>query len=169
MTNKVYIGIDPSFTNTGIVAIDGNLIVSREFATPKRPGDGPGEGWRLSAWLANAYNIMDWGWNMVIGIEVPMGNHRGAAVKVDRLFGYAMGQFHSHDIWPSTYTPGQIKKFFTGSGHCHVGKGGSKEQKKMMVWFANNAWDFPCTSHDIADAFAIAKLTQYLDDGRYEL
>jgi len=166
--NKVYIGIDPSFTNTGIVVLDGDKVYSHEYKTQKVRRDCAGETWRLNQavgasvrWICSAIPMDDID---MFGIEVPMGNHLGGASKVDRLFGYWWGWLDATDSFNSrdgqSYTPSQIKKFFTGHGNA---------DKELMVWFANNVWDFPCTSHDIADAFAIAMLTKYIDEGKYEL
>lgn len=177
MDKTIYIGIDPSLSNTGIVVLDGHKIYSYEYKTPKVDGDDAGElrrldracgnGWK---WLEGFTKYGDFG-AFDVGIEVPMGRHQGAAVKVDRLFGYWVGAIQEHCHKLRSYTPGQIKLFFTGSGSCHIPrmKNMSKYQKEMMVWFANNVWDFKTDSHDIADAFAIAKLTQYIDEDLYEL
>ncbi len=163
--SKIYIGIDPSFTNTGIVMIGSTEIRTEEYHIEKIGCDDSGESNRLYSGCRIGYK---WAMEQVLsgqvpltwGIEVPMGSHFGAAVKVDRLYGYWVGWLHCKQQRVMTFTPPQIKKFFTGSGRA---------DKETMVWFANNVWDFPCTSHDIADAFAIAMLVKHIDEGKYDI
>lgn len=167
--SKIYIGIDPSFTNTGIVAIVGDRIYGYEYKTPKIAGDDAGEQDRLATAVIGGRRWLDetlgeW-WRKgggAVGVEVPMGSHMGGASKVDRLFGFWIGIMRGGwgVIDRKTFTPSQIKKFYTGHGNA---------DKELMVWFANNVWDFECTSHDIADAHAIAMMVKYIDEGKYEL
>jgi len=169
--SKVYSGVDPSLTNTGVVSVYNDEVKATCFKTDKVPNDNAGETKRMCKWYETVDQILgknhqalcDTFWcecDTMDGIEVPMGNHFGGASKVDRLFGYFIGRLSTETDNYMVFTPSQIKKFFTGSGRA---------DKETMVWFANKVWDFPCTSHDIADAFAIAKMTQYIDENLYEL
>ena len=171
--SKIYIGIDPSFTNTGMVAIDGDKAWSKEVSFPKINGprfgydDNIGETARLKTaaviFRDILYNMELNGKTPVFGIEVPIGSHMGGGAKLDRLYAVmvlVLPEIPGTGDRIRTYTPSQIKKFYTDHGNA---------DKELMVWFANNVWDFKTTSHDLADAHAIAKLTQYIDEGKYEL
>jgi len=165
----VYIGIDPSLTYTGVASVTQyGEIGSAGFKTSKMESDDVGELRRLKSAYQHLWTFIEnashYGkYSSIVGIEVPMGSHFGGASKVDRLFGYFVGRMSEEYFGPisiTSFTPSQIKKFFTGHGNAN---------KELMVWFANNVLDFPCTSHDIADAFAIAMLVKYIDEELYEL
>ncbi len=172
VNNKIYIGIDPSFTNTGIVVIDGDEVYDYEVKLPMVMGDNKGETGRILKRyplitdalgdIAAIVGELD----AIIGIEIPMGRHMGAAAKLDRA--YTMCIFAVDEIarqhWAVhhfvTYTPGQLKKFATGKGNA------KKDQMRLAAY---KKFGFEHNSHDVVDAYFGAMLVKHLDEGKYEL
>ncbi len=173
MSNKIYIGIDPSFTCTGIVCFDGTNVTPVAFKSPKLKHDNIGEAIRLTiARDTIRYEISKFfprhpeptqtggGDEIMIGVEMPMGSHMGSGAKVDRLFGVIVVLLSDMDCSAKIFTPGQIKKFVTGKGNA---------KKELMMKEVYKRWGFETDSHDIADAYAIARLVEAIDKKEYEL
>lgn len=178
-----YIGVDPSWTCTGIVAIDndGNTATATlSFKRDKKSGlwvlnikssirnssssinitgipHNTGNTNRIVAahremgGLLSHLTILPKG-KTVVGIEVPMGRHQGAGATTDQVYAAYVMAICGDRYDLTTYTPGQIKKFTTGKGNA---------KKELMMKEVYKRWGFETDSHDVADAYAIARLVEH--------
>lgn len=102
-----------------------------------------------------------------VGIEIPMGFHQGAGVKIDRAFTafviavdsvFKSGMVASNgDYNLFMFTPPEIKKFVTGKGNA---------KKELVMKDVYKRWGFETDCLDLSDAYAIAQYTRKkVEDG----
>ena len=86
----------------------------------------------------------------IVGIEYPMGRHRGNGAKIDQAYAaIALAAIRIHTV--RTYGPGEIKKFVTGKGNA---------KKELMLKEIYKRWGFETDNHNVADAYAIAQMVK---------
>lgn len=153
----VYVGIDQSYTCTGMVGIrDGAVILENTYKFKKE----------------NYKQIMDTCRQMVAHINDVRKTNESVVVCIE---GYAysskftnnlvhMGElgglikscmvpsFHQITVIPPT----TLKKFVTGRGNC---------AKDMVMRDAFKKWSYDNNNNNLVDAFCIAKFIEALDNG----
>jgi crossover junction endodeoxyribonuclease RuvC len=153
---NLYIGIDPSFTDTAIVGIiDGKMVFEEHIKSKPNPDTFI----RLIDFYEHCRNVYDdiaanyYNTPTYLGIEEPMGLHAGNGAKMGQVFAcviVAANPFiESKNV--HIYKPSQIKKFATGKGNA---------KKDLILLSCYKKWGVSFTSHDTADAYAIARLVE---------
>ena len=186
--SRIIIGIDPSLSSTGIVVLrDGEVVhagvfgfktandkkdwkmyekneigKSQKFITTFSRDNGDlGRivmAFRYIADFVGGYCNSNCLNNIRIGIEIPMGSHRGAGAKTDRIYSaYITGirSLHYEGIEIRAMVPGTIKKFVTGKGNA---------KKELILKEVFRKFGFDTSDNNIADAFAIAKYVENLKE-----
>jgi len=189
MREKIYIGVDPSFTNTGIVVLERGKFYTHGIKIPVIEDDTTGQTSRILKGypeLTDALEftaIMTRDSDAICGIEIPMGNHFGNGAIIERA--YTMCIFAVDEVarqyWNSlefiTYYPSQLKKFI-GKGLLAEAKDAlfpdkaklsQAQKKKLAPWAVNKRFNFETKSHDIAEAYFGAMMVKLIDEGKYEL
>lgn len=192
MRDKIFIGIDPSFSRSGIVCFrNEDLIIAGSYASlnhknkevtikgfpefdsvglncfdSKSKFEGDKGDFNKIVNYFNIFNeflhslkmkfILD---HFCIGVEIPMGAHMGPGAKVDRLYATVLlsikQQIPEKIMTLYTYTPSEIKKFVSGKGNA---------KKNLIIKDVFKKWGFESEFDDVADAYGIAKLTQYIEE-----
>ena len=174
-----YIGIDPSWTCTGIVCLNPDSVQGQTHGTIRFSRSKKTKPWTMKVWqpykvdrkeiveadlgdigrmvalheeIHNMFRNLCVQNDCAVGIEVPMGLHAGAGAKVERAYAAIALAVEDRVEWFRVYTPGQIKKFTTGKGNA---------KKELMMKEAYKRWGFETESHDVADAYAIARLVEH--------
>lgn len=154
LKSRVWVGVDPSISNTGLVALDmlGNLILAIDGS------DAYGKAYSsdIEKYLAQA----DYLKNALNDYEVArIGYENYSFDSVHRAFSLAEfgGVLKSRLVqWPLTLVaPRRVKKFATGNG------GASKDMMREQASREHDA--LRCASEDICDAYFLALYALYKD------
>ncbi len=148
-----YVGIDPS-TKTGIVVLDENGNVKEQLEIVLENGI-----------LSSAEQLQDYGREIanyantpdVVCIEGFSFGSKGKAVSTQYGIGFAI-RFALRDMGIKYIvpTPGQVKKFATGSG---------SSSKDNMVLPIFKKWGFEHDSDNVRDAFVLAQIARSIRIG----
>lgn len=148
-----YVGIDPS-TKTGIVVLDENGNVEEQIEIVLENGI-----------LSSAEQLQDYGREIanyantpdVVCIEGFSFGSKGKAVSTQYGIGFAI-RFALRDMGIKFIvpTPGQVKKFATGSG---------SSSKDNMVLPIFKKWGFEHDSDNVRDAFVLAQIARSIRIG----
>lgn len=139
-----YVGIDPS-TKTGFVAIDefGNVLRAKELT-----GIGKEDPKRIATLVQEIVTHIKPG--DMIGIEGFSYNSQGRGVGFQFGLGYAIRiALYSRNFDYTEITPGQLKKFATGSGNT---------AKAEMPTPIEKNWGYSHPSDNVLDAFVLARV-----------
>lgn len=176
----VFIGIDPSITNTGIVLLNGGTpccykiewqkVKGKEYYRTKTKGTNgervllqligtktKNEETRIGGLyysickLLHAFLVDYGGYNIQVGIERPMGANRGSGQLVAMAYAAAIIATHQIAIQVMAFTPTELKKFITG-------KGNSKKQIIIQQVYKKYGVEFE--DDNLADAFVLAKMAE---------
>lgn len=149
----VFIGIDPSFSGTGVVCLEGdNVSIAEIKANPKE----------------NLYNRMATILNGVmstighvnrqhalIAIETPVGGMASCTTMMLASLGtYLRIQLVSW--WQLNVSPAHVKQFATGKGNA---------QKDVVLKDVYRRWQFNTDSNNIADAYVLARVAKAWCEG----
>jgi len=154
---KLYIGIDPSFSDTAIVALNEDGVVYQERHVISKVQDNPIP--RLTEYFLKVKEAISFPDNGIccIAIEEPMGMHQGNGAKMGQVFAavvlaVASAAWYKFEHGAINYAiavkPTTIKKFVTGKGNA---------KKDTIIKEIYKRWGFDTDNNNTADAYAIAQ------------
>jgi len=162
---KLYIGIDPSFTDTAIVAIDGDGVVIHELHVTSKPNKNESSAARIVEYSSRLQKLFehifpntgDYPYDISVAIEEPMGFHAGNGAKMGQVYAaasiaifYGLGPFEDIGV----IKPTTLKKFITGKGNA---------KKSTIIKEVYKRWGFNTDNDNTADAYGIARWLIYID------
>ena len=154
MKNNLYLGIDPSYTNTEIIAVDDDakIIFQDGFGSPlsKKGLEGKRANEYFYSAIKSLRSIEDWNHysKVYICVEYPMVVHRGASAKVHETFAicYCASEIVFHADTSICY-PYDWKKFI-GTKH--------NANMRMVSNFMLDKYSIEFPNFDLYAAYGIA-------------
>jgi len=155
----IYIGIDPSSTNTGVVIFVGDEV-SFKLLSPNKVKDFDE---RVVFILKELKKIYDnfYGLDVAVAMESPSYMSKGRTSQLSMLCGAIYYWLLVNNVPVTLVQPSKLKKFFTGDGRADKGKMISIVPKSIMVQFN----DKHKKVDDLADAYALAKFIKDKTEG----
>lgn len=157
--SKIYVGIDPGYGCTAIMVLNhnGDRIGNEEICENKKHIFPTTADRILNLYTKVCECLVTTGASEAehgcIAVEEPMGSSRGAGVKVNQAFTcVVLAIIHICGCVPEVYTPGQIKKFATGTGNAN----------KIKMAHAVKKMGYESDNEHLIDAYAIAKYVKSL-------
>jgi len=149
------LGLDLSYTGTGLVVIDGDEVLRRQLICTE-----PTDGTDIERCIAIALQVSRAVTRFdikVAGIENYAYGKIAGGEKLGELGGVIKHRLYSLDVVWVTYPPQSLKKWVLGKAYTR------DEGKRRMIKAARN---FGCNTYDdnVADAFWVAKWAQALVD-----
>lgn len=146
-----YIGIDPSYTSTGLIALDKDGEILKEEIFKFNPKDLDTEGrlmlvkQNLIDPIVNMHNNL----HIKVCIEGPSFNSKGRYIlQMGALNFFIRYYFRRYGVDFKVLTPGELKKFVTGKGNS---------PKDLMLLKVYKKWGVEFKSNDLADAYGLAR------------
>ncbi len=155
----IYIGIDPSSTNTGVVIFIKDSVVFK-LISPNKVKDFDE---RVVAILKELKKIYDSfkGMDVKVAMESPSYMSKGRTSQLSMLCGAIYYWLLVNNISVTLVQPSKLKKFFTGDGRADKDKMMSIVPKNIMVQFIEKHKKVD----DLADAYALAKFIKDKTEG----
>lgn len=148
MTKEIFIGIDPSFTGCGIVAIDENAKILKQELIKTNNKKSIEE--RLIELREKIKKAVDYKKLKMIYIEGPSFGSTGQFVlQMGALHFIIRLLFFENKMPYSIKTPGDIKKFVSGKGNA---------KKDLMLLKVYKKWGVEFEDDNICDAYSLARL-----------
>ena len=144
--NKIFVGIDPSYSSTGVVVIDGAEIKPYAFKAGK--SDLPFHE-RIHDLWKQIGRVLPPPEKAVICIEGAAYAAEFNAFMLGELSGALKYILYSNNYKYEVVQPTVLKKYATGSGNA---------QKHFVAAYVAKKWDFVHASNDVVDAFVLAKI-----------
>jgi crossover junction endodeoxyribonuclease RuvC len=147
----LYIGIDPSYSSTGLIILDENAEIQKQEIY-KFNKKGTDTEWRLiqvKEKLINPIIEMNLTDDIKVCMEGPSYSSRGSHVLQMGALNYFIRYWLKvHEIDYTVRTPNELKKFVTGKGNC---------KKDLILLKVFQKWDVEFTCDDLADAYGLAR------------
>lgn len=156
----IFIGIDPSLTNTGVIAINekGDLMASVSI-TSKPVGKKPIDELVRIKNIVNKIEDFISGYKEVSMVVIEgiamMARNSTALVQLSGLNYMIRDMLLKRGVSFSIVTPTQLKKFITGKGNS---------QKNIIMLEVYKQYGFSFTDDNICDAFVLAKIGFHIVD-----
>ena len=148
----LYIGIDPSFSSTGLIILDENArIVKQDILKFNKTGADIEDRLtivkeKLVDEIVNLHSSDD----IKVAMEGPSYSSKGSSVlQMGALNFFIRYWFRIRGVNYSVKTPGELKKFITG-------KGNTKKDLILLNVFKKWGVEFECD--DLADAYGLARM-----------
>lgn len=154
---KIFMGIDPSLTGTGVVLLneEGEVLDRGSYCSSKDL-EHTGRFEEIALFVEDFIN--DWVHvpDFYVMIEAPSFMSKGPTITLAQLNGYIAGRVRR--LVPVVYQlpPTSLKKFFTMNG---------KATKTQMHKTARAKYGFDCKDNNQVDAFALAIAVEALVEG----
>jgi len=146
LDKKIFIGIDPSLTGTGIIVLDerGNIIQSKLFNTKSTEEI---EARFISIWKEiQKYTQKD----SIINIEGVSFNSKGnTLIQLGALHYYIRIMMKKESLNFKVIEPKVLKKFITGSGNA---------KKNLMLLQVYKKFGIEFSDDNLADAYSLARM-----------
>ena len=150
----IYIGIDPSSTNTGIVIFVNDEVVFK-LISPNKVKDFDERVVVILKELAKIYDAYK-GFDVKVAMEAPSFMSKGKVSQLSMLCGAIYYWLLVKNIEVTLVQPSKLKKYFTGNGRADKNEMMSIVPKDIMLQFTNTYKK----TDDLADAYALAKFIQ---------
>ena len=143
-----FIGIDPSYNGFGIMILDieGNII-QQELLKSKSGDEIEDRIMSLEQdfkFICNIDNLV------IIYIEGPSFSSKGSFVlQMGALHYYLRIFFCKNNIKYNIITPGNLKKYVTGTGNC---------KKELILLKTYKKWGIEFSDNNLADAYGLARM-----------
>jgi len=153
--NELFLGIDPSFSGTGLVVLDrqGKIVEQKEISTQKVNGDQHDIERRLII-IGNRVEEFIKPYLDKIYVcyieEISFGSSGEASAQLAALNYYIRVYMYNLKINFYTVSPGQLKKYITGNGQA---------KKNLMLKEVFKRWQVDFNSDNLADAYALARFS----------
>jgi crossover junction endodeoxyribonuclease RuvC len=147
----IYIGIDPSYSSTGLIHLDKDAnIQKQETITVNKKGTNTV--WRLGKVkekLIDPIIKMHSEQDIKVCMEGPSYNSKGSYVlQMGALNYFIQYWLATAKIDYTVRTPGELKKFVTGKGNC---------KKDLILLKVFKKWGVEFECDDLADAYGLAR------------
>lgn len=145
---KIFMGIDPSLSGTGVVLLnDEGEVLDRGSYCSSKDLEHTGRFEEIAEFVEGFINDWIHAAEFYVMIEAPSFQSKGPTITLAQLNGYIAGRVRR--LTPNVYQlpPMSLKKFFTMSG---------KATKTQMQRAASNKYGFDCKDNNQVDAFALA-------------
>jgi crossover junction endodeoxyribonuclease RuvC len=146
-----FLGLDPSYTDTGMVIIDqdDNVLIQRAIKTD--PAHFSNKFERITH-ILNEIGLPQI--TLACIEDYHFGKNAKTSISLIELGFSIRRNFYSNNIPFFTAVPSQIKKLATGSG-----KSG---EKAIILKEVYKKWGFDSNDNNVADAFAMAQMAKYV-------
>jgi len=147
----LYIGIDASYTSTGLIVMDETLEIKKQqnLAFNKKGTECEERLIMVKHQLVDPIISMHYNFDIKVAIEGPSFASKGAYIlQMGALNFFIRYWFKLEDVDYTVVTPGELKKFVTGKGNA---------KKDMMLLHVFKKWGIEFSNHDLADAYSLAR------------
>lgn len=146
--DKYYVGIDPSYSSTGIVILHGEDIVAHAFKAgkPEHPFHE-----RIHDLWKQIKRVLPEPEKCIISIEGAAYAAEFNAFMLGELSGALKYCMYTNGYKYDVVQPTVVKKFATGAGNA---------QKHYVAAYVAQKWNFVHPSNDVVDAFVLAKISE---------
>jgi crossover junction endodeoxyribonuclease RuvC len=148
MPDKMYVGIDPSYSSTGVVILDGDTTHVHTFKAGKP--DHPFHE-RIHDLWKQISRVLPEASKCEICIEGAAYAAEFNAFMLGELSGALKYCLYSNGYKYNVVQPTVVKKFATGKGNA---------QKHFVAAHVAQKWGFVHSSNDAVDAFVLAKIAE---------
>ena len=151
--NELFLGIDPSFSGTGIVILnrDGSILSQKEISTQKINGNQYDIETRMTR-IAEEVKEMLVPYLERIQVcyieEISFGSSGEASAQLSALNYFIRVYLLNLKVTFYTISPGQLKKYITGNGNA---------KKNLMLKEVYKRWQVDFNSDNLADAYSLAR------------
>lgn len=154
--SKVYVGIDLSYSSTGVACIhDGKVDgVALKAGKPSQEFDE-----RMADLWGKLRKVLPHPDSAIITIEGAAYAADFGAFKLGELSGAVRTLLSTNGYRYNIVAPTQLKKYATGKGNA---------PKEFVAAKVAKQWGFLHPSNDVVDAFVLAKISQAIDDGTWK-
>jgi crossover junction endodeoxyribonuclease RuvC len=145
---KYYVGIDPSYSGTGIVILGGEEVIAHAFKAgkPEHPFHE-----RVHDLWKQILRVLPKPDECIICIEGAAYAAEFNAFMLGELSGALKYCMYSNGYKYEVVQPTVVKKFATGAGNA---------QKHFVAAHVAQKWGFVNSSNDVVDAFVLAKISE---------
>jgi crossover junction endodeoxyribonuclease RuvC len=146
-----YIGIDASYSNTGLISLDENDNIEVQQELKFNPKDVDTEDRLIMVKEKLIFPIMQMHEKepIKVCIEGPSYNSKGSRIlQMGALNFFIRYWFRVLKIDYTVLTPNELKKFVTGKGNC---------KKDLILLKVFQKWNVEFSSNDLADAYGLAR------------
>ena len=148
MNDLKFIGMDPSYNGFGIIILDNNANIIREYLLTSKSDDEVED--RILSLEQEFKFICDIENLQVVYIEGPSFSSQGAFVlQMGALHYFLRIFFRKNNINYKVIPPGNLKKFVTGKGQC---------KKELILLKTYKKWGIEFSDNNLADAYGLARL-----------
>jgi crossover junction endodeoxyribonuclease RuvC len=146
-----YIGIDPSYSNTGLIVLneDDEIEKQEEYHFNPKGTDTEDRLILVKEQLIFPIMTMNNEEPIKVCLEGPSYNSKGKYIlQMGALNFFIRYWFRVLKIDYTVLTPNELKKFVTGKGNC---------KKDLILLKVFKKWNVEFSSNDLADAYGLAK------------
>lgn len=144
----MFVGIDPSFTGTGVIILDEDTNIKTQKLITTNSKNSVEE--RLIKIIQEITFITTQEENVKVYLEGPSYSSNGAfALQMGALHYYIRIFLYKNNIQYEVIAPSKLKKFVTGKGNC---------KKELMLLKIFKKWDVEFEDNNLADAYALARM-----------
>lgn len=156
MSNNLFVGIDASFSGTGVVIInnDFKIIEQRLIGTKKREDDEYDIEHRMLYIIKALESLLEYKQDIkLILIEgISFGSTGDGAAQLAALNYFIRIFLLNNNIPYSSVTPTNLKKFVTGTGQC---------KKNLMLKEVYKKWGEDFQDDNICDAYCLSRMSHF--------
>lgn len=146
----MYVGIDPSLTGTGLVALSGDKSYSKVIHTKERGLE------RMKLICDEVEQFLDYHDTEIACIEGFSYGSKGKAIYEIGGLGYLLRMIlYNKDYEWYEIPPSTLKKFATGKGNA---------KKHEVAVAVQKRWGFEAPTEDEIDAYVLARMAQALGE-----
>jgi crossover junction endodeoxyribonuclease RuvC len=151
--NELFLGIDPSFSGTGVVILnrDGSIFSQKEISTQKINGNSCDIEHRMIRIAESIKEFITPNLDKIqIGYieEISFGSSGEASAQLAALNYFIRVYLFIMNVKYFTISPGQLKKYITGNGNA---------KKNLMLKEVYKRWQVDFNSDNLADAYSLAR------------
>lgn len=148
----LYIGIDPSYSSTGLIHLDENAEIKKQETYKCNP-KGTDTEYRLimvKEKLIDPVIQLHQEGDVKVCMEGPSYSSRGSHVlQMGALNYFIRYWFRTSGVNYTVKTPNELKKFVTGKGNC---------KKDLILLKVFQKWNVEFSCDDLADAYGLARI-----------
>lgn len=155
MNNNLFVGIDASFSGTGVVIINNEYkIIEQKLIGTKRTDDEYDIEYRMLYIIKSLESLLEYKQDikLVLLEGISFGSTGEGAAQLAALNYFIRIFLLNNNIPYSSISPNSLKKFVTGTGQC---------KKNLMLKEVYKKWGEDFQDDNICDAYCLSRMANF--------